>query len=106
MIQRIGSVVKSSSEGGFEMPYIERSRRPPLDEALEPVLKKVALGRTKGEMVYIFYRLALAWIRQQGQSFDSIDAAKAMLAATRDEIHDRYMRRHEDKKIAENGDVL
>jgi len=88
------------------MPYIDRPKRPSLDEALEPVLKKVALGRTKGEMVYIFYRLALAWVRQQGQSFDSLSNAKAMLADTRDEIHDRYMRRHEDKKIVENGDVL
>ena len=70
------------------------------------MLKKVALGRTKGEMVYIFFRLALAWVRQQGQSFDSLSDAKAMLADTRDEIHDRYMRGHEDKKIAENGDVL
>jgi len=99
-------VVKYGFPRRFDMPYIERSRRPSLDEALEPLLKKVALGRTKGEMVYILFRLALAWVRQQGQSFDSLSAAKAMLADTRDEIHDRYMRRHEDKKIEANGDVL
>lgn len=88
------------------MPYIDRPKRPSLDEALEPVLKKIALGRDKGEMVYIFFRLALAWVRQQGKSYESLSAAKAMLADTRDEIHDRYMRPHEDKKIEANGDVL
>ena len=70
------------------------------------MLKKIALGRSKGEMVYLFYRMGLAWIRQQGQSFDSISAAKAALRDTADEIHDRVLRKHEDKKIVENGDVL
>jgi hypothetical protein len=64
------------------MPYIDRPKRPSLDEALEPVLKKIALGRSKGEMVYLFYRMGLAWIRQQGQSFDSISEAKAALRDT------------------------
>jgi hypothetical protein len=88
------------------MPYIDRPKRPSLDEALEPVLKKIALGRTKGEMVYLFYRMGLAWIRQQGQSYESISTVKSAFQDTADEIHDRLLRKHEDKKIVENGDVL
>lgn len=88
------------------MPYIDRPKRPSLDEALEPVLKKIALGRDKGEINYIFMRLALAWLRQRGQSYDSLSDVEAILADVRSEFHDRYTRPYEDKKRAENGDVL
>ena len=88
------------------MPYINRSDRPALDEALESVLKKIALGRSKGEMNYMITRMVLAWLRQQGQSYDSLSNVKAVLDDVRREFHDRYMRPYEDKKRAENGDVL
>lgn len=88
------------------MPYIERSKRPSLDEALEPLLKKVALGRTKGEMNYIITRLVLGWLRQRGQGYDSLSDVEAVLEDVRSEFHDRYTRPYEDKKRAENGDVL
>lgn len=88
------------------MPYIDRSKRTPLDEALEPALKKIALGRDKGEMNYMLTRLVLAWLRQRGQSYNTISDVKAVLDDVRSEFHDRYMRPYEDKKRAENGDVL
>lgn len=88
------------------MPYIERPKRPSLDEAIEPIIKKIALGRSKGEMNYILTRLVLAWLRQQGQSYDSLSDVEALLNDVGREFHDRYTRPYEDKKRAENGDVL
>ena len=88
------------------MPYVERSKRPPLDEALEPALKKIALGREKGEINYMITRIVLAWLRARGQSYNAISDVKAVLDDVRSEFHDRYMRPYEDRKRAENGDVL
>jgi len=88
------------------MPYIDRPKRPSLDEALEPVLKKIALGRSKGEMNYMLTRMVLAWLRARGHSYDAISDTQAVLEDVRSEIHDRIMRPYEDKKRAENGDVL
>ena len=88
------------------MPYIDRPKRPALDEAIEPLVKKIALGRDKGEMNYVFTRLCLAWLRQRGVSYNSLSDVKAVLDDVRTEFHDRHMRPYEDKKRAENGDVL
>lgn len=88
------------------MPYVERTKRPSLDEAIEPMLKKIALGRSKGEINYVITRMVLAWLRQKGQSYDAISDVKAVLDDVRSEFHDKVMRPYEDRKKAENGDVL
>lgn len=88
------------------MPYIDRAKRLALDAAIEPLVRKIALGRDKGEMNYVITRLCLAWLRQRGSNYNAMSDVKAVLNDVRDEFNDRYVRPYEDKKRAENGDVL
>lgn len=88
------------------MPYIDRNKRPPLDEAIEPLLRKIALGRDKGEMNYVFMRLCLAWLRSRGVSYNSLSDVRALLADVKDEFTEQQMKTYEAKKKAENGEVL
>lgn len=87
------------------MPNIERTKRPPLDEAMEPLLKKVRLGRTRGEITYILTRIVKGWLRTRGVSYDSLSDVKAVLNDTRDEFLRTVMNPYEGKKEEENGGV-
>ena len=81
------------------MPYITKERRTAIDVMGET-------PTTKGELTYIFYVLALRYVKLKGKSFDVLGDAVAALEQAKDEFQRRIIHPYEDGKIAENGDVF
>jgi hypothetical protein len=83
-----------------------RSERTSLDEAMEALVKKIKLGRTKGEMNYIITRLVLAWVRMRGVSYANLSDGAAVLNDAKVEFERTMIAPYEQRKREENGDVL
>jgi hypothetical protein len=73
---------------------------------MEALVKKVKLGRTKGEMNYIVTRLILAWVRTRGINYDTLSDGAAVLNDARDEFVRTMIAPYEQRKREENGEVL
>ena len=79
-------------------PYIVKTRRVEIDEGDPP--------QVMGELTYVYYKLALAYIADRGQSFQSIGEAVGALEATKQELYRRVGGPYEDQKLIANGDVI
>lgn len=59
--------------------------------------------KSVGDYTYVIYKLLL---RSMGKKkFYKFALVKGCLDSVKDELHDRYIRKYEDKKIKINGDV-
>ena len=84
------------------MPYIAQDDRAwlaPEIEALEIKIDSV------GELNYAITSLVHAWVRGHGVRYETLNAAVGVLACARGEFERRILEPHEDRKIAENGDL-
>ena len=82
------------------MPYIDQERR-------KAVLDILGDGpQTKGELCFYYYTMSLAFIEEQGRSYQNISDAIAALNDAAHELRRRVLDPYEDKKIVENGDIL
>lgn len=58
-----------------------------------------------GDLTYLYYRQALAYIDNSGKSFQSIGEVIGALEATKQELYRRVGGPHEDQKLLDNGDI-
>ena len=79
------------------MPYTKQVSR---NETLEVGPQNV------GDLTFLFYKIALEYTATKGLKFQTIADVRAALASTLSEFDRRVGFPYEDKKIAENGDVL
>jgi hypothetical protein len=78
------------------MPYIKQDRRIPLT---------MACPLNAGELNYAFTKMILAYIKQQGPSYQHINDVIGALEGAKMEFYRRYVAEYENKKADENGDV-
>lgn len=82
------------------MPYLPKAVRPDLDEIVA-LMEEIGVS-ADGDLNYILFKYA----RRIPQNYNSIKNYRAELRETADEIGRRILAPYEDKKIAQNGDVL
>jgi len=78
------------------MPYIKRKDRE---------LMANQLPRNPGELTYVLYRAAMAYLDSHGKKFQTIAEIIGSLECAKLEFYRRVAAPYEDGKIAENGDV-
>lgn len=85
------------------MPYIKKHDQ----ERLKPILSK-ALIADKGELCYGISQLMMSFVKAKGKplSYQTLSDARAAAIDAAFEWQDRVMRRYEDLKIRENGDIF
>lgn len=83
------------------MPYIEQKERPQFEEGLEKLNPK-----TKGQLTYIFCMIVMKYVLSKKESYTNYSDALGALSDTDAEVRRRWLFPYEDKKIAENGDIL
>lgn len=85
------------------MPYIEESRRIPLNYSLDNLVNATV---DKGEIVYCITYLVHKFVLELGKPcFDTKSTGKSILQDALDEYIRMVMNRHEDKKRLENGAI-
>ena len=80
------------------MPYINKDNR-----------KQILTGRKpqgKGELCFLVYYIASLYIVETGTRYPVISDAIAALNDAAEEIRRRILNPYEDKKMAENGDIV
>jgi len=92
------------------MPYINKKLREPIDDKLDPLIKRLngmLTYMTKEELAgcltYVIFRLIRTYY-EHGKWYDKMDANKVCASAI-DEFKRRFLHPYEDRKIIENGDV-
>ncbi len=89
------------------MPYVDKRSRDAFDHDLADLEDTIAeRGCSAGELNYIVTRVARMFIRTLGPtSYSSINEAVGALECAKLELYRRLAAPHEDRKLAENGDV-
>lgn len=93
-----------------KMPYVKKEQR----ELFEPELHNLMYNKilensdklSKGDMTYLFYKIGLARIKFQGESYTRISEVISSMQDAAEEIRRRKLNPYEDRKIVENGDVI
>jgi hypothetical protein len=87
-------------------PYIEPTVRPPLDEVLEPLIKRLQARKSErwrdADLNYCITRLVHALYEER---YVEYNAAIGMLECVKMELYRERVAPYEDKKKALNGDV-
>lgn len=81
------------------MPYIKQKRR-------DALRKKGHDMEGPGELNYILYRIVLLYLEHRGESYQTYCDIEGVLGHIAKEVYRRRTASYEDKKIAENGDVM
>jgi hypothetical protein len=84
------------------VPFIEKERRKFYDPHIEEMQKYII---TKGELHYIYFKLAMHYIKNHGIRYDTLSDVKGVLHDCADMIHSFLMVMYESMKRSENGDV-
>ena len=87
------------------MPYIPKDKRPPVDEALKPLiehLKSLPVEEQDGTLNYAVTRILKSIYEH---NYFSYNRAMGVLSGIQAEWYRRDVGSYEDKKIQENGDV-
>lgn len=85
------------------MPYITKERKDLLGPKIDVITFDMSL--TVGDLTYIFYKLALNYIKQKGESFKSFAEVVSALECAKMEFYRRKVVPYENEKIRINGDV-
>lgn len=86
------------------MPYILKSERPALDEAMKFLM--VALtGASEGQVNYCLTRLLLSWAREK-PSYARYNAVMGILSCVAHEFYRREIAPYERRKAKSNSDVF
>lgn len=84
------------------MPYIKTEKR----IKLQPIVNKFTEDLTDpGELNYLITKLALTYLHQHGESYQTFNDIIGVLEASKLELFRRKVALYEDGKIFENGDV-
>ena len=83
------------------MPYITKQERQYYDVPLE-ILKSI---KTPGQLNYIFTMLAIAYLNNNTECYQSYNDILGALEGCKLELYRRKTAPYEDKKIKENSDV-
>ncbi len=87
------------------MPYITQKERATFEPMLANLKDRIGNFTSKGELTYLFYCLALEYIKKHGESYTNISNTISSLNDAGEEIRRKVLNGYEDKKIIENGDV-
>lgn len=85
------------------MPYIKPEERQKFQVCLDDIVDHI---RTKGELTYCLYYLALKVMQSRGRSYTHISMAASAVHDAWAEFRRRHLDRYEDDKMHENGDIL
>ncbi len=80
------------------MPYIKKDRR--------EALRHVDAPETEGELNYVITLICQNYLKRKGLNYGNINAVVGALECAKLEAYRRIASPYEDKKIAENGDVM
>lgn len=84
-------------------PYIDPDHRPAIDHGITDASRHIL---TAGDLNYAITRLCLAHIDSVGMGYATLNRVVGVLECAKLELYARVVRPYEDRKIAENGDVL
>lgn len=105
------------------MPYIKFERRPDLDPILQDLWnelvyeaigkgsksifkKNKTLDQIKGDVNYCFTKILITMLKKFGTRYHVLSNLRAIPQDVHDEFEEQFMRPYEDRKKAENGEVL
>ena len=85
------------------MPYILEIRR----KKLKPLIDKITWTEdlNVGDLTYIFYQIALNYVKQKGVSYSVLSQVITALECAKMEFYRRKVSPYEDMKIQRNGDI-
>ena len=86
------------------MPYLKQQDRDDLAQ-LKKLINDTRLV-SGGSLNYLFYCLALEYIKQHGMNYQAIQDVEGAFTCCTNEFYRRIAAPYEDEKIKENGDVL
>jgi hypothetical protein len=92
------------------MPYIKKSQRKDLDDAIAKLLFALREAENsdrdaKGLYNYTITRLSHDYVNYHGLNYSSINDVVGILESAKNEFYRKVAAPYEDKKIKENGDV-
>lgn len=87
------------------MPYITKDRRVEIDDEMVESIPAWPFLENAGELNYAITKLALNYLRDHENSYDTRNAIIGAMESAKLEFYRRAVVPHEDKKIQENGDV-
>lgn len=87
------------------MPYITKEERINYEPVFSQLRSLVGKDTPKGNLTYLVYALGLEFFKGR-ESYTSVSIAISCLQDAADELRRRHLNPYEDKKIAENGDVV
>lgn len=87
------------------MPYISQEDKNKYEPVLTELTKLINSDVAKGELTYLAYVLALAYMKAKGKSYTNISTAISCLDDAKEELRRQHLNPYEDEKIKENGDV-
>lgn len=85
------------------MPYIEQRLRDEIDASIVGVEHEV---KTPGDLNYLITRIALKYLTARGESYQFYNDVIGALEGAKLELYARKVRKYEDLKIKENGDII
>lgn len=90
------------------MPYITKESRDNLDSSLEPlleILKGAQYSLTPGEINYVLTKVVHAYLSTE-LNYYRLNSMIGALECCKMELYRRIAVPYEDRKIAENGDIM
>jgi len=94
------------------MPYIAPGMRKILEPELNALIKRLDAGHkvdtfdwNAGVLNYLFTKLALAYIKTKGESYQNYNDIIGALEGCKLELYRQHIQKYEDKKIITNGDI-
>lgn len=85
------------------MPYIKQEGRVYLDNILSELQKSPPTS--PGEINYLISNILVAYIKQEGLSYQTLNDIIGALECAKMEFNRRIVAPYENKKIKENGDL-
>jgi hypothetical protein len=83
------------------MPYIKKHKR----ELYLPALALIKEIKDPGELNYIFSKLALKFLEDNGENYTTYNSIIGAFECAKLELYRRKIGPMEDRKIEENGDI-
>lgn len=89
------------------MPYIKQDDRMKFDPVLQEFGRALASHKlSDGDMNYLITSMMHEWIMSRGLRYTNLNSAIGIMECIKLELYRRVAAPYENKKIAENGDVL
>lgn len=84
------------------MPYIKSHERNNLATELFMLSVKIT---TVGQLTYVFYKLALGFVKRQGVCYQNYALVLGALTSVQQEFYRKEVSQYEDEKELENGSI-